>query len=462
MDENKLFEQFEDAAAAAELAFPPPAEPEEVVLTYRPSEPAPIVLCRRRPLPLSMCPPPAPPETPPAEPAPPSPPPRPAQRRPRHGVLIFCLCCVGLLAVAGGMLAAFQLRRQNGPPAGWEDKFHQYWDGYGEYDGDGSGETHIPSYPVGGSFRLRMAEGGEEILTAGEIYTRVNPSVVTVLSYLPNGSAGVGTGVIMSEDGYIVTNFHVVEGGESCDVLLSSNYRCEAKLVGGDAENDLAVLKVEEEGLPAASFGSSDLLSVGDKAYAIGNPLGLKLRGTMTDGIISAINRDVDVDGVMMTLIQTNAALNSGNSGGPLINQYGQVVGINAVKMVSNDQGEAIVEGLGFAIPSSTVAHIVNCLISTGEVTAEPILGVTVQGQILLEDGTVGIVVVEVPEGYGGDIAGIRPGDAIVAVDGEPVAVSDDIIRARRRYMAGEKLPMTILREGEQFQVEVPLLLPVE
>ena len=283
-----------------------------------------------------------------------------------------------------------------------------------------------------------------------------------MVSYLPGGSAGIGTGVIMSADGYIVTNFHVVEGGESCDVLLSNNYRCEAKIVGYDQENDLAVLKVEEEGLPAAEFGSSDLLAVGDKAYAIGNPLGLKLRGTLTDGIISAINRDVDVEGVTMTLIQTNAALNSGNSGGPLINQYGQVVGINTVKMVSNEQGEAIVEGLGFAIPSSTVAHIVNCLISTGEVTAEPILGITVQGQIILEDGTVGIVVIEVPKGYGGDIAGIRPGDAVVAVDGEPLIASDDIIRARRRYAAGEKLPMTIYRDGELMEVEVPLLLPVD
>lgn len=460
MDENKLFEQFEAAAEAAEQVFPAPETPAEVVLTYCPAEPAPVVLCYERPLPPAMCPP-----APPEPPAPPAAPERPVRRRrpkrPRHGVLIFFLCAVGFLAVTAGLMV-YALQRQSSPPAGWEDKFHQYWDDYGDYEGGGTGETHIPSYPVGGDFRLRLTEAGEAALSAGEVYDRVNPTVVTVVSYLPGGSAGIGTGVIMSADGYIVTNFHVVEGGESCDVLLSSNYRCEARIVGYDQENDLAVLKVDEEGLPAAEFGSSDLLAVGDKAYAIGNPLGLKLRGTLTDGIISAINRDVDVEGVTMTLIQTNAALNSGNSGGPLINQYGQVVGINTVKMVSNEQGEAIVEGLGFAIPSSTVAHIVNCLISTGEVTAEPILGITVQGQIVLEDGTVGIVVVEVPKGYGGDIAGIRPGDAVVAVDGEPLTASDDIIRARRRYAAGEKLPMTIYREGELMEVEVPLLLPVD
>ena len=463
MDENTLFEQFEAAAEAAEQIFPgqTPETPAEIVLTYSPAEPEPVVLHYERPLPPAMCPP--PPAEPPREtPEVSRPAPRPRPGRPRHGVLIFFLCAAGFLAVTGGLMAYALQRQSSRPPAGWEDKFHQYWDDYAEYDGDGTGETHIPAYPSGGDFRLRLTEGGETVLSAGEVYAMVNPTVVTVVSYLPSGSAGVGTGVIMSADGYIVTNFHVVEGGESCDVLLSNNYRCEAKIVGYDQENDLAVLKVEETELPAAEFGSSDLLSVGDKAYAIGNPLGLKLRGTLTDGIISAINRDVDVDGVTMTLIQTNAALNSGNSGGPLINQYGQVVGINAVKMVSNEQGEAIVEGLGFAIPSSTVAHIVNCLIATGEVTAEPILGITVQGQIVLEDGTVGIVVVEVNEGYGGEIAGIRPGDAVVAVDGEPVAVSNDIIRARRRYMAGEELPMTIYRDGQRMEVKVPLLLPAD
>ena len=293
------------------------------------------------------------------------------------------------------------------------------------------------------------------------MYEKVNPSVVAVVSYAELG-ASAGTGVIMSSDGYIITNYHVVEGGMECDVLLYNGARFEARLVGYDRENDLAVLKIAADGLPAAEFGSSDMLTVGDKAYAIGNPLGLELRGTLTDGIISAINRDVEVDGETMTLIQTNAALNSGNSGGPLINQYGQVVGINTIKMVASYNDDAAVEGLGFAIPSSTVAHIVNCLISTGEVTEQPVLGITVQGMAVLPDGTSGVLVIEVTPGLGGEIAGVQEGDIIVAADGEPITSSNDVLRVRRRYTTGDNLPMTIYRDGQYMEVEVPLMEPLE
>ena len=159
-----------------------------------------------------------------------------------------------------------------------------------------------------------------------------------MVTELPRG-ASVGTGVILTEDGYIITNAHVIAGGTSCYVALADGSIFDAALVGYDAEQDLAVIKAQDtdgraaQGLPAAEFGDSDALSVGDPVYAIGNPLGVELRGTLTDGIVSAINRDVDVDGVTMTLIQTNAALNNGNSGGPLINRYGQVIGINVMKM---------------------------------------------------------------------------------------------------------------------------------
>ena len=139
----------------------------------------------------------------------------------------------------------------------------------------------------------------------------------------------------------------------------------DAMLVGGDADQDVAVLKIDAKDLTAAQFGVSDDLSVGDKVYAIGNPLGLELRGTFTDGIVSAVNRDVDVDGVTMTLIQTNAALNSGNSGGPLVNEYGQVVGVNTIKMMS---GYDTIEGLGFAIPTSLAVRWINEIIQSGRI----------------------------------------------------------------------------------------------
>ena len=207
-------------------------------------------------------------------------------------------------------------------------------------------------------------------------------------------SVSVGTGVIFRADGYILTNYHVLAGGRDCTVAMDTGRTYEARYVAGDERNDLAVLKVELTGLPAATFGDSDQLVVGDKVYAIGNPLGVELRGTLTDGIVSAINRDVQVDGRTMTLVQTNAALNSGNSGGPLINACGQVVGINTIKMSSDYSN---VEGLGFAIPSASIRRLVNDLLTYGEVRPEPSFGVTVlQTGTRLEDDIWGLQVLEV------------------------------------------------------------------
>ena len=423
-------------------------QPSEVVLTYSPGEAKEVVLCYEAPLPAAML---------EKQPAPAALQPV-KRRRPRHGIRIFLICLAVLVVLAAALVGYTVWRNSRRElPDDWEDRFDQYWD---DYDG-GELVTTIPSYPIGGDFRLALTEERGEPLTAQQIYERVNPSVVTVVSYLDAGGMGVGTGVILSEDGYIITNYHVVEGGSGCDVLLSTGYTYEARLVGYAEENDLALLKIDRTGLSAATFGSSDLLTVGDKVYAIGNPLGLELRGTLTDGIVSAINRDVEVQGVTMTLIQTNAALNSGNSGGPLINEYGQVVGINTIKMVSNYDDDAI-EGLGFAIPSSNVVHITNCLVETGEVTPEPVLGITVISQALLDGTNTGLVVDSVSPGYGGEIAGVLPGDIIVAADGEPVITSNDLIRCRRRYEAGEELPITIYRGGEYIDVLVPLLQPAE
>lgn len=319
-------------------------------------------------------------------------------------------------------------------------------------------ETTIAAYPPKNDFSLVLSETHGESLSAGDVYTKVNPSVVAVVTEVGNQSS-VGTGVILSEDGYCVTNYHVVQGGSSCDVLLSSGYWVPALLVGYDAETDLAVLKLDldQTTLPAAELFTSDLVAVGDPVYAIGNPLGLELRGTLTDGIISAINRDVDVDGVTMTLIQTNAALNSGNSGGPLINEYGQVIGINTVKMVSNEE-QGAVEGLGFAIPSTKVAHIVNCIIESGEVTPEPELGIVVMGSAVLPDGTSGVFVIDVTEAA--KEAGMEPEDIIVKMDGEKVENSNQIIMIRRRHKAGDSIPVTVYRNGSYVDVLLPLTVP--
>ena len=428
---------------------PAPPGGGEVVLTYDPGAPSEVVLTYTAPLPEGLRPGAA------AETPAPPPPRRRRRRWKTAAVVLGCAVCLGLAALGVGFglhMARRALQdRWSGPP-------YYQWD---LPEDESPGQTAIAAYPTGGEARVEPLETHGEALTAQAVYQRVNPSVVAVVTYGENLAAS-GTGVIVSSDGYIVTNFHVVEGGEACFVLFYSGLQCEARLVGYDAESDLAVLKIEAEGLAAAEFGSSDLLTVGDPVYAIGNPLGLELRGTFTDGMVSAINRDVDVDGTTMTLIQTNAALNSGNSGGPLINAYGQVVGINTIKMVASYDGDAAVEGLGFAIPSSTVAHIVNSLIATGEVQPQPVLGITVQGMVTLPDGSAGVQIIEVTPGLGGDLAGVRAGDVIVSADGEQVYTNSDVLRARRRYETGEYLPMVIYRDGEYLEVEVLLMPPLE
>ena len=271
-----------------------------------------------------------------------------------------------------------------------------------------------------------------------------------------DGSAMVGTGVIFTEDGFILTNAHVIAGGSECYVVLDTGEDYRACLLGLDEEKDLAVIKIAASGLPAAEFGDSDALTVGDPVFAIGNPLGVELRGTLTDGIVSAINRDVYVDGVTMTLIQTNAALNNGNSGGPLINVYGQVVGINTMKMGSSSTTS--VEGLGFAIPISSTAYMINDLIAHGEVRGEVVIGISVQiAPVILDSGETALRVMDVTPGGPGDEAGIQKGDLIVAADGEALTKSTDLLRVRRRHEAGETLKLLVERDGKRFTADVVL-----
>ena len=205
----------------------------------------------------------------------------------------------------------------------------------------------------------------EDALCLQDIYSSVIDSVVSISSMTSSGTSS-GTGIIMSQDGYVITNHHVITGALVISVLTNDNQEFEAALVGSDEMSDLAVLKIDARGLKAAEFGDSSKLRVGDSVVAIGDPLGVQLRGTMTNGIISAINRDLTVGDRTMTLIQTNAALNNGNSGGPLINCYGQVIGINTVKMSSYYSASATVEGLGFAIPISVAKPIIDELIENG------------------------------------------------------------------------------------------------
>ncbi len=438
-------------------ASPAPEAPREVVLRYAspaPEPPREVVLRYLSPAPetgavseASAAPESAASPTDGGEPA----------RRGRKGLWLF-LCCavvlIGLLA-AGGVMWQRELNARRGAAdaadAAKMPRWSERLDSYAE------AETTIERYPNGDGTRLRYAETHESALSIQDVYARVNPCTVTVATALPDGGAIIGTGVIFTENGYILTNAHVIAGGTRCYVVLDNGRSFDdVRLVGCDTEKDLAVIKVDAHLLPTAEFGDSDTLSVGDTVYAIGNPLGVELRGTLTDGIVSAINRDVNFDGVSMTLIQTNAALNNGNSGGPLINVYGQVVGINTMKMGSNSTMN--VEGLGFAIPVSSVAWMVDDLIAYGEVRGEPVFGISVlRKPIVLPTGETVLEVYELTPGGPAEKAGVRPGDCIVRADGEHVESVSDLLRARRRYCAGEKVTLELDRGGERITVSVTL-----
>lgn len=412
--------------------------PQEVVLRYE-APVTPIVECYVQPTPL-----------PGRKNAPPSP------SRRRKGLKIFLFCMLGLIVLSGAITALWY--------GGVFDRYTSYDDGRFEHRGepnyydnsDDHGETTIKRLPNTDKVKLRYSETHGKELSIQEIYQKVNPSTVTVLTGMSDGSAMVGTGVIFTEDGYILTNAHVIAGGSECYVVLDTGENHRARLLGLDEEKDLAVIKLDAAGLPAAEFGDSDALTVGDPVYAIGNPLGVELRGTLTDGIVSAINRDVYVDGVTMTLIQTNAALNNGNSGGPLINVYGQVVGINTMKMGSSSTTS--VEGLGFAIPIASTAYMINDLIAYGEIHGEVIIGVSVQTvPVTLDSGETALLIMDVTPGGPGDEAGLREGDLLLKADGEALTKSADLLRIRRRHDAGETLTLTYERNGKRSTVDVIL-----
>ena len=301
----------------------------------------------------------------------------------------------------------------------------------------------------------------EDALSLQDIYSTVIDSVVSISSMTSSGTSS-GTGIIMSSDGYVITNHHVITGALVISVLTNDNQEYEAALVGSDEMSDLAVLKIDARGLQAAEFGDSSKLRVGDSVVAIGDPLGVQLRGTMTNGIISAINRDLTVGDRTMTLIQTNAALNNGNSGGPLINCYGQVIGINTVKMSSYYTATASVEGLGFAIPISVAKPIIDELIENGYVAGRPAIGIS--GDSLpsyyrtyyrLPEG---VYVTSVNEGSDAKAKGIREGDIVTAINGEKICSIDELNTVKNQYAAGDEVTLTIYRSGTYYEVTVTLV----
>ncbi len=296
-------------------------------------------------------------------------------------------------------------------------------------------------------------------LSLQQIYSQTIDSVVSVTCTTDTGIS-TGTGVVVSESGYLVTNSHVIEGARQLRVLLSDGSTLDAQVIGTDKMSDLAVLYVETAGLCAAVFGDDSALRVGDIVVAIGDPLGTQLRGTMTDGIVSAINRNISVGGRTMTLIQTNAALNEGNSGGPLINCYGQVIGINTMK-IGDNVSDSGVEGVGFAIPSTTVKEVVDQLIEKGYVPGRPSMGIAVQALSAFDQMYYrlppGLYITQVEQGTDAEAKGLLPGDILTSLNGQRLTNVEMLQRLLYSYAAGDTVTAGIFRDGAQYQLQLQL-----
>lgn len=291
--------------------------------------------------------------------------------------------------------------------------------------------------------------------TANSVVEITTESVVTgggfwVQQYV---ASGAGSGVILSEDGYIVTNNHVIEDATSVTVRLHSGESYEAQIVGADSEKDVALLKIEASGLSPAVIGNSDNLVVGEETVAVGNPLG-QLGGTVTNGIVSALDREITIDGQSMNLLQTNAAINPGNSGGGLFNEKGELVGLVVAKSAGSD-----LEGLGFAIPVNDVMDVVEQLKEFGYVTGKPYLGIslldidTVQKAMRYGVSRAGVYVAEVER----EESGLKPGDCIVQINGLTVESGNDVSQTIKNYSAGDTVDMTVIRDGETVEVKALL-----
>jgi len=296
----------------------------------------------------------------------------------------------------------------------------------------------------------------DEGLSTVDIAKKVRASVVgisiykTKESYIPSG---YGSGIIMNDDGYIITNHHVVDGALGINVELENGETYVADIIGTDERTDIAVIRIDAEGLLPAEFGNSDELLAGERIVAIGNPGGMSLAGTVTQGIVSALNRNISNGTYNTSYIQTDAAINPGNSGGALINIYGQVVGINTAKIMSIDY-----EGIGFAIPINEAKPIIDSLIKYGDVYGRVKMGLT--GQEIDEAASelngvpVGIYIWSIEDGSPLVDAGITIGDIITYIDGSETATFSDIGAILKKKSPGNEIVLTVYRAGKGINKE--------
>ncbi|MBO4867224.1 MAG: trypsin-like peptidase domain-containing protein [Ruminococcus sp.] len=351
---------------------------------------------------------------------------------------------------------------------------------------DTKAESSTESNTETGKAVIKTAESGEKAvamqtvktdgtqLSASEVYKNNVNSTVGITTEISSTNyfgytttaAASGSGFIITDDGYIVTNYHVIDGANKVKVTTYDNTSYDAEIVGSDESNDIAVLKIDAKGLEAVTLGDSEALSVGDNVVAIGNPLG-ELTFTLTSGVVSAMDRQITTsNSVMMNLIQTDCAINSGNSGGALFNMYGEVIGVTNAKYSSNSSTEASIDNIGFAIPINTVKDIVTSIIENGYVV-KPYIGVsveTVSSDMKSYGIPEGAVVRQVNDDSPAKEAGIEVNDIVTKIDGKEIASSTDMVAAIRKCKKGDTITVTVYRQGEtkEFSIVVDETKPEE
>ena len=376
----------------------------------------------------------------------------------KNGLITLCIVA-GMLLVFGGSMAG--------------SAFYQYYknDVADVQKPDNNGNNTETTNDNGNTPKVNIVsvkdeeepatvdEQGRTILSIPQISEKVKPCVVGIVTenLTQLAQSGTGSGIIMTPDGYIITNYHVVENADKLTVVLDSGKSYTAKVIGSDEKTDLAVIKIDATNLTAAEFGNSDNLKVGDLAVAIGNPMGIELQGTVTSGIISAINRDITVEDRVMTLIQTDASINPGNSGGPLVNKYGQVIGINTVKL-----GISYYEGLGFAIPMNTAKPIIDELIKDGSIVGRPAIGISGRG-ISERAATYysipqGVLIDYVQPDSDAAKQGLQAGDIITSFDKTKITTMNEIQKLLDKYKAGQSVTIGVFRDGKTLDITFKLM----
>lgn len=425
--------------------------------------------------------PPAPPVTPPVPPAPPRPAHTPRASKKKNHLWRTILAAVLVLALVGGScfgtivyVNGYWRQRTNEITANYDSQIADLQNQINSIKGDIAVNTPGSASPSGSGSNAPVSGTVHtgSALTPAQVYQQNVQSVVAISSTvkttvygIPTTGTATGSGFIYTSDGYIVTNYHVIEDATAITATTNNGFTYDATLVGGDENNDVAVLKVEATGLPCVTIGSSDSLVVGDQVAAIGNPLGT-LTNTLTVGYVSAKDRAVTTDSFAVNMLQTDAAINSGNSGGPLFNMYGEVVGITSAKYSGESSSGATIEGIGFAIPIDDVKDLIEALINDGYVSSG-YLGVSVSDYFcdasyasyygIPESTPSGGIIREVVAGYSAAKAGVQLNDVIVALGDYTVTGVTSLSTALRHYHAGDTTTITVYRDGERLELTITL-----